>query len=330
MSLAKGKVDTALQMSRDVARVAPRDANVQLTLARSLLAKRQVRRGRSDRAAPRCGPARGCGCALARRERRAGQTRSAGSAASRSRKAHELAPADIEPVAGLVTAGLCPEAARRRRAGAWSPAPPIPHAASTRMLLGARVYVAPGDRRRPRPLLKTRDRGPSRCAGTLRPARPAVRRRRDAWPRRGELRANARAHSPTQWRRTPSWRVLYEMEGNRSRGAEAVRASPADRQHAPPWRPTTLPTSTRRRAAISMSRCNSPRRPSRSCRDAPEMTDTVGWVYYKKELPGLAIPMFEQAVAKDPAEPDLSIPSGARALEESATRPRRARRSNWW
>jgi len=34
-----------------------------------------------------------------------------------------------------------------------------------------------------------------------------------------------------------------------------------------------------------------------------EVTDTLGWVYYKKELPGLAIPMFEQAVAKAPGNP---------------------------
>ena len=34
--------------------------------------------------------------------------------------------------------------------------------------------------------------------------------------------------------------------------------------------------------------------------EVPEITDTVGWIYYKKELPGMAIPLFEQAVAKDP------------------------------
>ena len=35
--------------------------------------------------------------------------------------------------------------------------------------------------------------------------------------------------------------------------------------------------------------------------DNPEVNDTIGWIYYKKELPGLAIPAFEQSVEKDPA-----------------------------
>ena len=37
--------------------------------------------------------------------------------------------------------------------------------------------------------------------------------------------------------------------------------------------------------------------------DMPEVNDTVGWVYYKKNLPGLAIPLFEQALAKAPDNP---------------------------
>ena len=33
--------------------------------------------------------------------------------------------------------------------------------------------------------------------------------------------------------------------------------------------------------------------------DAPEINDTLGWIYVKKDLPRLAIPLLEQAVAKD-------------------------------
>jgi TolA-binding protein len=48
------------------------------------------------------------------------------------------------------------------------------------------------------------------------------------------------------------------------------------------WPPTISPTSTRK---------------------VPEVTDTVGWVYYKKDLPGLAIPLFEEALRKAPDHP---------------------------
>jgi tetratricopeptide (TPR) repeat protein len=34
--------------------------------------------------------------------------------------------------------------------------------------------------------------------------------------------------------------------------------------------------------------------------DAPEITDTLGWIYYKKNLPLLAIPQFERSVSKAP------------------------------
>ena len=34
--------------------------------------------------------------------------------------------------------------------------------------------------------------------------------------------------------------------------------------------------------------------------DMPEINDTLGWIYYKKNLPALAIPPLQQAVDKDP------------------------------
>jgi tetratricopeptide (TPR) repeat protein len=37
--------------------------------------------------------------------------------------------------------------------------------------------------------------------------------------------------------------------------------------------------------------------------DSPEIRDTLGWVYYKKNLPDLAAKEFEQSIAKDPANP---------------------------
>ena len=34
--------------------------------------------------------------------------------------------------------------------------------------------------------------------------------------------------------------------------------------------------------------------------DAPQITDTLGWVYYRKDLAQLAVPMFQDAVVKLP------------------------------
>lgn len=40
-----------------------------------------------------------------------------------------------------------------------------------------------------------------------------------------------------------------------------------------------------------------------SAPDSPEMLDTLGWVYYKKNVPDLAVPAFQRCVDKNPANP---------------------------
>jgi tetratricopeptide (TPR) repeat protein len=37
--------------------------------------------------------------------------------------------------------------------------------------------------------------------------------------------------------------------------------------------------------------------------DNPDVQDTIGWVYYKQELPGLAIPAFERSIERAPDNP---------------------------
>jgi predicted Zn-dependent protease len=37
--------------------------------------------------------------------------------------------------------------------------------------------------------------------------------------------------------------------------------------------------------------------------DSGEVQDTLGWIYYKKELPGLAVPAFEKSIEKAPENP---------------------------
>ena len=43
----------------------------------------------------------------------------------------------------------------------------------------------------------------------------------------------------------------------------------------------------------------------------PEVADTLGWVYYKQNLPSMAVPHFERAIQGRSDQPDLSIPFGA-------------------
>src|SRR5262249_19194190 len=44
--------------------------------------------------------------------------------------------------------------------------------------------------------------------------------------------------------------------------------------------------------------------------DMPELMDTLGWVYYKKDLAALAIPLFSRASEKQPEKGDYSYHLG--------------------
>jgi tetratricopeptide (TPR) repeat protein len=49
--------------------------------------------------------------------------------------------------------------------------------------------------------------------------------------------------------------------------------------------------------------------------DTPEILDTLGWVYYKKDLPQLAIPLFQQASEKGPSVPEYHYHLGLALLK---------------
>jgi tetratricopeptide (TPR) repeat protein len=49
--------------------------------------------------------------------------------------------------------------------------------------------------------------------------------------------------------------------------------------------------------------------------DAPEILDTLGWVYYKKDQPELAIPIFRRAIAKAANNPNYHYHLGLAQLK---------------
>ncbi len=53
--------------------------------------------------------------------------------------------------------------------------------------------------------------------------------------------------------------------------------------------------------------------------DSPEIMDTLGWVYYKKQLPDLAIRLFERSVEKAPANPSYHYHLGLAHLQAGNT-----------
>ena len=52
--------------------------------------------------------------------------------------------------------------------------------------------------------------------------------------------------------------------------------------------------------------------------DSPEVNDTLGWIYYKKDLAGLAIAPLQQAVGQGPEERGLPVPPRRRVRRRPA------------
>ena len=53
--------------------------------------------------------------------------------------------------------------------------------------------------------------------------------------------------------------------------------------------------------------------------ESPEIMDTLGWVYYKKQLPDLAIPIFERIVEKAPDNPSYRYHLGLAYVQSGDT-----------
>ncbi|HEX7136874.1 MAG TPA: tetratricopeptide repeat protein, partial [Vicinamibacterales bacterium] len=54
--------------------------------------------------------------------------------------------------------------------------------------------------------------------------------------------------------------------------------------------------------------------------DVPEIMDTLGWVYYKRDLPKLAAPLFARSAEKVPTNPIYHYHLGLANLRSGETR----------
>ena len=221
---------------------------------------------------------------------------------------------DMEPVAGLVawtSRQKNPDDAVKRvdallaaRRPGWSAA-----------LLGARVYARD---RQARPGRSDCSNAPSRpiptrwsptgCLGNCTP-------RRDDWPKRAPASSAMHRTQPDSVAAHTMVAVLYEMQGNRAEARKRYERVLQIDSRAPVAANNLAYIYAEEGGnldvALQLAQTAKQKLP-----DVPEVTDTVGWVYYKKDLPGLAIPLFEQALAKAPDQPDLPLSPGPRAPED--------------
>ena len=58
--------------------------------------------------------------------------------------------------------------------------------------------------------------------------------------------------------------------------------------------------------------------------DNPDVRDTLGWVYYQKQLPDLALRAFEDSIAKNPNNPIYHYHLGLASAKQGEPRTRAA------
>jgi Tfp pilus assembly protein PilF len=96
--------------------------------------------------------------------------------------------------------------------------------------------------------------------------------------------------------------ILYEMEGNpaeaRKRYERVLQIDPTAAVAANNLAYAYAEEGGNLDVALQLAQTAKQKLP-----EVPEITDTLGWVYYKKELPAMAVPMFEAAIAKSPENP---------------------------
>ena len=299
LNLATGRTDVALTLSESAAQEVPEDGEVQLTLARSLLANGQVRRAEpivrtlAARFPQSAAAVATLGHLQARKEE--------GTAARKSfARALDIDPVSMDAMAGMAALDIAenrPEAARARVDAFLER---VPRSASA-FVFGARIHGATGSWARAESLLKgaidvdASNLEAFRLLGHLYASQNRLDAARDAF----EAIANTR---PEEVSAHTMVAMIHEMQGNiaeaRQRYERIVRTD------------TDAAVACNNLAYIYAEHGGNldvalqlAQRARQKLPEAPQVADTLGWVYYRKGVAQLAVPMFQEAVVKEPTNP---------------------------
>jgi len=296
LNMQEGRANTAMQLATDAAKQLPNDPRVQMTLVHTLVANNQLDQAQKTvtvllKALPNAAPVQAAvgTVALARRD-------IAGARKAYAR-AVELDAGNFEALSGLIRLDFAekkPEAARERVERQLSATPTNPAV----LTLAARVYASSGDAKRAEEL--------------LRKVIEVDASNMQAFSMLGQLYASqnrladARASFESILKERPEAvgvntiiAMLYETEGNRTearrRYERVMQIDPAAAVAANNLAYIYAEEGGNLDLALQLAQTARQKLP-----DSPEVADTLGWIYVKKDLATLAIPRLEEAVAKSP------------------------------
>ena len=294
--LAEGNADQALTMAQDAAQQVPNDPTAQLTLARGLIAKGQLAQaepvvkrlvsqyGKSPMALTTAGTWSGARADWA-------------AARALFERALQIDPANLEALSGLVGVDVAENkrpAARARVERALAAAP----GNAQLHLLAARIEIADGQLPQAEAALKKAiGAAPNNLSAYSMLGQVLVAQRKTLQAR--EQFEQIVQRDPKAVGARTMTAMLYEIENNRAEARKRYeqiltidsRAAVAANNLAQIY----ADTDGNLDVALQLAQTAKSQLP-----ELPEVSDTLAWVYYKKDLPRLAVPLLEDAIAKDP------------------------------
>jgi len=321
LNLAKGARQPALQLAQDAARAVPNDPAIQLNLVRALLANGDVARAGAVAAPlvtkyPKVAVVHAAQGSVAMASKDVGQARRAFS------RTLELDAGNFEALSGLVQLDFVEhktDAARARVDQRLAAAPDD----SKVLSLAARVYASSGDMAKAERYLQTSiEKDPSNLQAYVSLAQLYASQKKLAEARGGLEKVIAK--QPDAVGPQIMFAVLSQMEGNRAEARKhyerVLQIDPKAGVAANNLAYLYAEDGGNLDVALQLAQTAKEQIPN-----SPEVDDTLGWVYYQKNLAGLAMPLFEQASRADPKNSVYQYRLGLASAK--AGEPAKARRA---
>ena len=301
LNLATGNEDTALRYAEEARQTAPGNASVGVALARSLLAKGDLARADKEIAAllrdqPGSATAHALnGTLQARKGNRAGATKA-------FERTLELAPGNLEAITGLVALDLQKRdfaAAHRRIETELGRQPER----AELLALSAQAFIVAGESDKAEPALRRAVASDPRFVNGFAMLAQLYLKQRRLDEARGEFEGMVKRDPRAVGPRTMVG-VILETQGQREEAKRWYEATVAELSNAPVIANNLAfiyaEQGTNLDVALQLASSAKQQMP-----DSPDVDDTLGWVYYKKDLAAMAVRPLEESLAKKPDNPEI-------------------------
>jgi len=300
LQLAKGQPESSVGLAQDALKAEPQNADARLVLVQALIRQGELQRAESELKAlrmmyPDSAPVHVQTGMLLGRKRQLAEAR------REFERALQLTPDSLEAIGGLVALDLSTQrpADARARVDALVK---TPEAKTAALMLAGRTYAATGDLKTSEELFRrVVNQDPTQLSAYAALGQIYAKQRRIP-EALAEFEALAK-RAPKPVAALTLVGILLEGQGDKAgaqqRYERVVQLDPnaAVASNNLAW--MYVQNGGNLDVALQLAQAA-----KRQLPNTPEVNDTLGFIYYKKDLAALAVPLFQATVDKDPSNPD--------------------------